>query len=49
MKNAGRMFAGPALNSKVIKPLDGGAMLYPTATRKAASGKWPMNLAPRAG
>ncbi|WP_313668933.1 CsgG/HfaB family protein [Sandarakinorhabdus sp.] len=34
MKNAGRMFAGPALNSKVIKPLDGGAMLYPTGNKE---------------
>jgi len=34
MKNAGRMFAGPALNSKVIKPLDGGAMLYPTGAKE---------------
>lgn len=34
MKNPGRMFAGPALNSKVIKPLDGGAMLYPTGQKQ---------------
>jgi curli biogenesis system outer membrane secretion channel CsgG len=34
MKNAGRMFAGPALNAKVIKPLDGGAMLYPTGNKE---------------
>ena len=34
MKNPGRMFAGPALNSKVIKPLDGGAMLYPTGNKE---------------
>jgi curli biogenesis system outer membrane secretion channel CsgG len=35
MKNPGRMFAGPALNSKLIKPLDGGAMLYPTGNKQA--------------
>lgn len=34
MKNPGRMFAGPALNSKVVKPLDGGAMLYPTGNKE---------------
>ncbi|MCU0890395.1 MAG: CsgG/HfaB family protein [Sandarakinorhabdus sp.] len=34
MKNPGRMFAGPALNAKVIKPLDGGAMLYPTGNKQ---------------
>lgn len=34
MKNPGRMFAGPALNAKVIKPLDGGAMLYPTGQKQ---------------
>lgn len=34
MKNPGRMFAGPALNAKVIKPLDGGAMLYPTGNKE---------------
>lgn len=34
MKNPGRMFSGPALNSKVIKPLDGGAMLYPTGNKE---------------
>ncbi len=35
MKNAGRMFAGPALSSKVVKPLDGGSMLYPTGNKQA--------------
>ena len=35
MKNPGRMFAGPALNSKVVKPLDGGSMLYPTGNKQA--------------
>ena len=34
MKNLGRMFAGAALSSKVIKPLDGGAMLYPTGQKQ---------------
>ncbi|WP_017668296.1 CsgG/HfaB family protein [Sandarakinorhabdus sp. AAP62] len=34
MKNPGRMFAGPALSAKVIKPLDGGAMLYPTGNKE---------------
>ena len=34
MKNPGRRFAGPALNAKVIKPLDGGAMLYPTGNKE---------------
>ena len=34
MKNPGRMFSGPALNAKVIKPLDGGAMLYPTGAKQ---------------
>jgi curli biogenesis system outer membrane secretion channel CsgG len=34
MKNAGRMFAGPALNSKLVKPLDGGSMLYPTGNKQ---------------
>ena len=34
MKNPGRMFAGPALASKVIKPLDGGSMLYPTGQKQ---------------
>lgn len=34
MKNAGRMFAGPALSAKLIKPLDGGAMLYPTGNKE---------------
>jgi curli biogenesis system outer membrane secretion channel CsgG len=34
MKNPGRMFAGPALSAKVIKPLDGGAMLYPTGNKQ---------------
>ena len=34
MKNLGRMCAGAALSSKVIKPLDGGAMLYPTGQKQ---------------
>lgn len=38
MKNAGRMFAGPALSAKVMKPLDGGAMLYPTGNKE--NGFW---------
>lgn len=33
MKNAGRMFAGPGPSNKVIKPLDAGAMLYPTGNK----------------
>ncbi|NJC08861.1 CsgG/HfaB family protein [Polymorphobacter fuscus] len=38
MKNAGRMFTGPATNTKVLKPLDAGAMLYPTG--KKQGGFW---------
>ncbi len=34
MKNPGRLFAGPS-TAKVIKPLDGGAMLYPTGNKQA--------------
>jgi curli biogenesis system outer membrane secretion channel CsgG len=34
MKGAGRMFAAPSLKAKVIKPLDAGAMLYPTGTKQ---------------
>lgn len=34
MKNPGRLFAGPGLSSKVIKPLDAGAMLYPTGNKE---------------
>ncbi|WP_353218294.1 penicillin-binding protein activator LpoB [Sandarakinorhabdus sp.] len=34
MKNAGRMFAGPSLSAQLIKPLDGGAMLYPTGQKQ---------------
>lgn len=34
MKNPGRMFAGPGLTAKVIKPLDAGAMLYPTGNKQ---------------
>lgn len=34
MKNAGRMFAGPGLKTKLIKPLDSGAMLYPTGNKQ---------------
>ena len=33
MKNAGRMFEGPNPNPKVLKPLDAGAMLYPTGNK----------------
>ncbi len=35
MKNAGRMFASPSLKAKVVKPLDAGAMLYPTGRKEA--------------
>ncbi|WP_426166740.1 CsgG/HfaB family protein [Sandarakinorhabdus sp. DWP1-3-1] len=35
MKNAGRMFTGPSPKSKVLKPLDAGAMLYPTGNKQA--------------
>ncbi len=35
MKNAGRMFAGPSPKAKVLKPLDAGAMLYPTGNKQA--------------
>lgn len=38
MKNPGRMFAGPAINAKVVKPLDAGAMLYPTGNKQ--NGFW---------
>ncbi len=38
MKNAGRMFAGPSLKSKVLKPLDSGAILYPTGNKEG--GLW---------
>ena len=34
MKNAGRLFAGPRPKTKVLKPLDAGAMLYPTANKQ---------------
>ncbi len=34
MKNAGRMFTGPATTSKVVKTLDAGAMLYPTGNKQ---------------
>ena len=34
MKRAGRMFASAALNAKVIKALDAGAMLYPTGNKQ---------------
>ena len=34
MKNAGRMFAGPGPKTKVLKPLDAGAMLYPTGNKQ---------------
>lgn len=33
MKNSGRLFAGPGFSAKVIKPLDAGAMLYPTGNK----------------
>lgn len=35
MKNAGRMFASPTVKAKVVKPLDAGAMLYPTGNKEA--------------
>ena len=35
MKNGGRMFAGPNPKAKVLKPLDAGAMLYPTGKKEA--------------
>jgi curli biogenesis system outer membrane secretion channel CsgG len=38
MKNAGRMFAAPNPKAKVLKPLDAGAMLYPTG--KKEGGFW---------
>lgn len=38
MKNAGRMFTGPSTKAKVLKPLDAGAMLYPTG--KKEGGFW---------
>ncbi len=38
MKNAGRMFTAASLKSKVMKPLDAGAMLYPTG--KKLNGLW---------
>jgi curli biogenesis system outer membrane secretion channel CsgG len=38
MKNAGRMFAGPGVSASVVKPLDAGAMLYPTG--KKENGFW---------
>jgi curli biogenesis system outer membrane secretion channel CsgG len=34
MKYAGRMFTGPAMTTKVLKPLDAGAMLYPTGNKQ---------------
>lgn len=34
MKNPGRMFAGPPLSAKPIKPLDGGDMLYPVVANE---------------
>ena len=34
MKNAGRMFAAASLKAKVLKPLDAGAMLYPTGNKQ---------------
>ncbi|MFM7350346.1 MAG: penicillin-binding protein activator LpoB [Erythrobacter sp.] len=37
MKNSGRMFAGPSV-SRVVKPLDAGAMLYPTGNKE--NGFW---------
>jgi curli biogenesis system outer membrane secretion channel CsgG len=38
MKNAGRLFFEPNLKSKIVKPLDAGAMLYPTG--KKVQGLW---------
>ena len=38
MKNAGRMFSGPSVTSKVLKPIDAGSMLYPTG--KKQGGLW---------
>lgn len=38
MKNPGRMFAGPATSSQVLKTLDAGSMLYPTG--KKEGGLW---------
>ena len=35
MKYAGRLFTGPATTTAVIKPLDAGAMLYPTGKKEA--------------
>ncbi len=35
MKSAGRLFSGPSIKAKVIKPLDGGAILYPTGKKEA--------------
>jgi len=34
MKYAGRLFTGPATTTAVIKPLDAGAMLYPTGNKQ---------------
>lgn len=38
MKNAGRMFAMADIKSRVVKPLDSGAMLYPTGNKD--NGLW---------
>ena len=38
MKNAGRMFTAASVKSKIIKPLDAGAMLYPTGQK--LNGLW---------
>jgi len=38
MKNSGRMFSGPSVSSKVVKPLTAGSMLYPTG--KKQGGLW---------
>lgn len=34
MKNNGRMFASPSAKGRVLKPLDAGAMLYPTGNKQ---------------
>jgi hypothetical protein len=35
MKNAGRLFASPSVKANVLKPIDAGAMLYPTGRKEA--------------
>lgn len=34
LKSDGRMFVAPSLKAKVVKPLDAGAMLYPTGNKQ---------------